>query len=127
MENNEKRIPFDWGKYQSGEFEAICRDGSIPEQIVFYSKSLESMKITALVNNCIETFTEDGFWKKSKDESECDLFLIPKKKKFQAFMNLYSNGHFYDYESKDLSKQMNDYYESQGMKLIETRLIEWEG
>jgi hypothetical protein len=127
METENKRIPFDWDKYQSGEYQAVCRDGSIPEQITYYPKSKELMKITALVDCCIETFTQDGFWATKEEESEFDLFLIPKPKKFQAWVNLYSNGDINGYLSKELADHMNKVYTDRGLILVECRLIEWEG
>jgi hypothetical protein len=125
MEN--KRIPFDWEKYQSGEYEAVCRDGSIPEQITYYQTAKNDYKIVSIINGCIEAFTQDGFWSEPNDENEYDLFLIPKPKKFQAWVNLYSNGDINGYLSKELADHMNKVYTDRGLILVECRLIEWEG
>jgi hypothetical protein len=126
MEN--KRIPFDWEKYQSGEFKAVCRDGRKPEQIVYYPGALGGVKITALVDGTIETFNDDGSWKFIReDESEFDLFLIPKPKKFQSWVNLYSNGQCVSWNNEPIAKQQQKSFESELVKFIETRLIEWEG
>jgi hypothetical protein len=127
MNTEKKRIPFDWEKYQSGEYEAVCRDGRKPEQIVYYPTALNVVKITALVDGCIETFKDDGSWKFIREESEFDLFLIPKAKKFQAWVNCYDNGnityHLIEVESEKYIKFMK----AKGIETIETRLIEWEG
>ena len=121
MEN--KRIPFDWEKYQSGEFEAVCRGGAKPEQITYYPKSKELMKITALVNCCIETFTQDGFWVARKEESDIDLLLIPKPKRFQSWVNVYDTGAAITWSNEDIAKQ----YKHMNNGFVKTILIEWEG
>jgi hypothetical protein len=126
MNTENKRIPFDWEKYQSGEYQAVCRDGSIPEQIVYYPTAKNSHKITALVNRRIETFTEDGFWVAREEESEFDLFLIPKSKKFQAWVNLYSDGLSASYRTDYIAKSLIDVHLENGREFIETRLIQWE-
>jgi hypothetical protein len=122
MEN--KRIPFDWEKYQSGEYEAICRDGRKPEQIVYYPTALSIVKITALVDGTIETFNDDGSWKFIREESEFDLFLIPKPKKFQAWVNCYDTGAAIPWSNEDLAKQYEQW--NNGL-FVKTILIEWEG
>jgi hypothetical protein len=128
METENKRIPFDWDKYQSGKYEAVCRDGRKPEQIVYYPGALSIVKITALVDGTIETFNDDGSWKfLRREESEFDLFLIPKSKKFQAWVNLYSNGECYSYDTEKIAKRMIEVYRTENREIIETRLIEWEG
>jgi hypothetical protein len=43
MEN--KRIPYDWEKYQSGEFEAVCRDGVDADQITYNPNANNDQKI----------------------------------------------------------------------------------
>ena len=121
MEN--KRIPFDWEKYQSGEYQVVCRDGSIPEQIVYYSNAVSKYKLVALVCGTLETFTEDGFWKQSKEESEYDLLLIPKPKKFLAWVNVYDTGAAVSWSTEDIAKQ----YEQWNNGFVKTILIEWEG
>jgi hypothetical protein len=127
METENKRIQFDWEKYQSGEFEAVCRDGRKPEQIVYYPNALTGVKITALVDGEIETFNYDGSWKFITAESEFDLFLIPKPKKFQAWVNLYSNGQAVTWNNEPIAKQQQKSFESESIKFVETRLIEWDG
>jgi hypothetical protein len=122
MEN--KRIPFDWEKYQSGEYEAVCRDGRKPEQIVYYPGALSIVKITALVDGTIETFNDDGSWKfVREEESEFDLFLIPKAKKFQAWVNVYDSGNAITWSNEDIAKQ----YKHMNNGFVKTILIEWEG
>jgi hypothetical protein len=123
METENKRIPFDWEKYQSGEYEAVCRDGRKPEQIVYYPTALNVVKITALVDGCIETFKDDGSWKFIREESEFDLFLIPKPKKFQAWINVYDTGAAIPWSNEDLAKQYEQW--NNGL-FVKTILIEWE-
>jgi len=123
METENKRIPFDWEKYQSGEYEAVCRDGRKPEQIVYYPTALNVVKITALVDGCIETFKDDGSWKFIGEESEFDLLLIPKQKKFQAWVNCYDTGAAITWSSEDIAKQ----YEQMNIGFVKTIKIEWEG
>jgi len=50
MNNEQKRIPFDWEKYQSGEYEAVCRDGSIPEMITYNPNAKQTSKIAMWVD-----------------------------------------------------------------------------
>jgi hypothetical protein len=124
METEQKKIPFDWEKYQSGEYEAVCRDGRKPEQIVYYPSALSSVKITALVDGTIETFNDDGSWKfVREEESEFDLFLIPKAKKFQAWVNVYDSGNAITWSNEDIAKQ----YKHMNNGFVKTILIEWEG
>ncbi len=127
METENKRIPFDWEKYQSGEYEAVCRDGRKPEQIFYYPSAVNGVKITALVDGYIETFKDDGSWKFVREESEFDLFLIPKSNKFQAWVNLYSDGLSLTYRSEYIAKELVNVHLENGREFIETRLIEWEG
>jgi hypothetical protein len=123
METEQKRIPFDWEKYQSGEYEAVCRDGRKPEQIVYYPGALSIVKITALVDGTIETFNDDGSWKfVREEESEFDLFLIPKAKKFQAWVNVYDSGNAITWSNEDIAKQ----YKQMNNGFVKTILIEWE-
>jgi lipocalin len=126
METENKKIPFDWEKYQSGEFEAVCRDGEKPEQITYNSKA-EPYPIGAWVDVRMCTFDNKGKYSIFDKEHSYDLFLIPKPKKFQAWVNLYSNGnityHLIESESKDYKNMLA----IKGIKCVETRLIEWEG
>jgi hypothetical protein len=127
MNTEKKRIPFDWEKYQSGEYEAVCRDGSIPEQITYYQTAKNDYKIVSIINGCIEAFTQDGFWSEPNDENEYDLFLIPKPKKYQAWVNLYSNGAAQSFVSKEVADEFNRFHIVNGVIRVECRLIEWEG
>jgi hypothetical protein len=120
MEN--KRIPFDWEKYQSGEFEAVCRDGSIAEQIT-YNPNAKNFKIGAWVDNELERFLLDGSYQSNRSQSALDLFLIPKPKKYQAWVNLYDTGAAITWSNEDIAKQ----YEQMDNGFVKTILIEWEG
>jgi hypothetical protein len=121
-----ERIPFDWDKYQSGEYQAVCRDGSIPEMIT-YNPNAKNFKIGAWVDNELERFLLDGSYQSNRSQSAIDLFLIPKPKRFQAWVNLYSNGHIESYILKSDANLLQSRYENDCVKFIETRLIEWEG
>jgi hypothetical protein len=126
MEN--KRIPFDLEKYQSGEYEAVCRDGSKDIIIGAYNPNAKDYKLAAWVESELYCYTENGLINKEIDfTTQQDLFLIPKPKKFQAWVNLYSNGHSHLYPSIELANHMSDSYLKDGFTLIECRLIEWEG
>ena len=124
MEN--KRIPFDLEKYQSGEYEVVCRDGSIPEMIT-YNPNAKNFKIGAWVDNELERFLLDGSYQSNRSQSAIDLFLIPKPKRFQAWVNLYSNGLSLTYRSEYIAKELVNIHLENGREFIETRLIEWEG
>lgn len=121
MEN--KRIPFDWEKYQSGEFEITCRNGIKPEQITYNPKAYTYV-VAAWVKDVLRTFTEKGVHTVHNDQSDYDLFLIPKPKKFQAWVNLYSNGAAIPWSNEDLAKQYEQW--NNGL-FVKTILIEWEG
>jgi hypothetical protein len=127
METENKRIPFDWEKYQSGEYEAVCGSGAIPENITYFKNAEKSYKLAALVYGDIKTFTEDGHWKESKESTGLDLFLIPKAKKFQSWVNLYSNGAAQSFVTKEVADEFNRFHIVNGVIRVETRLIEWEG
>jgi hypothetical protein len=127
METENKRIPFDWEKYQSGEYEAVCRDGSKPEQLTYNSKA-ESYPIAAWVGVRMCTFDNKGKYDLYGKEHSYDLFLIPKPKKFQAWINLYSNGiASSSYVSEEIANEFNKFSEHSGVVRVECRLIEWEG
>jgi hypothetical protein len=126
MNTENKRIPFDWEKYQSGEYEAVCRDGRKPEQLTHNSKA-ESYPIAAWVGVRICTFDNKGKYDLYDKEHSYDLFLIPKKKKHQACVNLYSNGAAQSYVSKEVADEFNRFHIVNGFVRVECRLIEWEG
>jgi hypothetical protein len=124
MEN--KRIPFDWDKYQLGEYEAVCRDGEKPEQITYNSKA-EPYPIGAWVDVRMCTFDNKGKYGIFNKEHSYDLFLIPKPKKFQAWVNLYSNGAAQSFVTKEVADEFNRFHIVNGVVRVECRLIEWEG
>jgi hypothetical protein len=126
MNTEQKRIPFDWEKYQSGEYEAVCRDGSKPEMITYNPNAKEKVKIAMWVDGQLYPRFENGqTWHDS--EGTLDIVLIPKPKKFQAWVNLYSNGECYSYYTEKIAKRMIEVYRTKNREIIETRLIEWEG
>jgi hypothetical protein len=128
MNTEKKRIPFDWEKYQSGEYEAVCRDDKHkPEQIMYYPNATSDYKLSAFADGAIRTYTENGYWRQSKESSPLDILLIPKPKKFQAWVNLYSDGLSINYRSEYMAKELVDVHLENGREFIETRLIEWEG
>lgn len=129
--NNEKRIPFDWEKYQSGEFEAVCRDGVTPIIGGYNSSAIDGN------NALIYWYKNKAYTRKANGllasgiEMDEDVFIIPKTKKFQAWVNLYSNGlsstHQYKQLADEIAEKMLQENQNQGFELIECRLIEWEG
>lgn len=123
--NNEKRIPFDWDKYQSGEYEAICRDGSKPEMITYNPNAQEGHKIAAWISGNIKAYYCDGLYLDTR-EMYFDLFLIPKPKKFQKWINLYSDGNTLEFNFEAIAKDMSLKYETDSSKYVKTILIEWE-
>jgi hypothetical protein len=120
MEN--KRIPFDWEKYQSGEYEAVCRDGSIPEMITYNPNAGDSHKIGAWIGGYLRAYYKNGLYV-NEETRDVDLFLIPKPKKFQAWVNCYDTGAAITWSSEDIAKQ----YEQMNNGFVKTILIEWEG
>jgi hypothetical protein len=120
MEN--KRIPFDWDKYKSGEYQAVCRDGSIPEMITYNPNAKETAKIAMWVDGLLFSRHENGITHKGY-EGRLDLFLIPKPKKFQAWVNCYDTGAAVTWSNEDIAKQ----YEQMNNGFVKTILIEWEG
>ena len=126
MEN--KRIPFDLEKYQSGEYEAVCRDGSKDIIIGAYNPNAKDYKLAAWVESELYCYTENGLINKEIDfTTQQDLFLIPKAKKFQSWVNLYSDGLSLTYRSEYIAKELVNVHLENGREFIETRLIEWEG
>jgi hypothetical protein len=122
MNTENKRIPFDWEKYQSGEYEVVCRDGSKPEMIT-YNPNAKNFKIGAWVDNELERFLLDGSYQSNRSQSAIDLFLIPKLKRFQSWVNLYSNGVAITWSNEHIAKQ----YTQMNNGFLKTILIEWEG
>jgi hypothetical protein len=120
MEN--KRIPFDWEKYQSGEYTPICRNGDIPEMITYNPNAKEVAKIAMWVNGHVYSLNGNG---KVRNEFEfpLDIFLIPKPKRFQAWVNCYDTGAAISWSNEDIAKQ----YEQMNNGFVKTILIEWEG
>jgi hypothetical protein len=124
MEN--KRIPFDWDKYQSGEYEVVCRDGSIPEMITYNPNAKETAKIAMWVDGQLYPRFENGqTWQDL--EGTLDIVLIPKPKKFQAWVNCYDNGNITYHLIESESKEYKNMLAIKGIECVETRLIEWEG
>ena len=122
METENKRIPFDWEKYQSGEYQAVCRDGSIPEMITYNPNAIEANKIAMWVKGQLYSNRINGLlW--SEGEMPYDIFLIPKQKKFQAWVNLYHTGAAITWSNEDIAKQ----YKHMNNGFVKTILIEWEG
>lgn len=121
--NNENRIPFDWDKYQSGEYEAICRNARNPEDLAYNAKY---DKITAWINGNIKEFSANGKYRNDDFNSDYDLFLIPKPKKFQKWINLYSDGNTLEFNFEAIAKDMSTTFETDSRKYIKTILIEWE-
>jgi hypothetical protein len=126
METENKRIPFDWEKYQSGEYTPICRNGDIPKMITYNPNAKEVAKIAMWVNGHLYSLNGNG---KVRNEFEfpLDIFLIPKPKRFQAWVNLYSNGYCTSYKNESDAELLKKRYEGESVKCVETRLIEWEG
>lgn len=121
--NKENRIPFDWDKYQSGEYEAICRNGVKPDCLAYNSNAKEPDKIAMWIQGELYSRCEDGTtW--GNRELDHDLFLIPKTKKFQAWINLYSNGQAELFSTKAVADELNKYTEI-GISRVECRVIEW--
>jgi hypothetical protein len=127
METENKRIQFDWEKYQSGEYQAVCRDGSIPEMITYNPNATENSQIVFWYKGEAHATSIEGFKFGYSHNNASDLFLVPKPKRFQAWVNLYSNGHIESYILKSDANLLQSRYENDCVKFIETRLIEWEG
>jgi hypothetical protein len=127
METENKRIPFDWEKYQSGEFEAVCRDGSKPEMITYNPNAKENSQIVFWYKGTAHATSIQGFQLGYAYNNASDLFLIPKPKRFQAWVNLYSDGLSTTYRSEYMAKEFLNLHLGNGREFIETRLIEWEG
>jgi len=125
MNNENKRIPFDWDKYQSGEYEAVCRDGSKPEMITYNPNAQEGHKIAAWISGNVRGYHENGMFVKG-EILDNDLFLIPKPKKFQKWINVYSDGYIYSFHFEAIARDMSTKFETDSRKYIKTILIEWE-
>ena len=120
--NNEKRIPFDWEKYQSGEYEAVCRDDEKPEQLTHNPNAKTNNKISFWYKGEVHGKGINGRWLSIIDYVH-DLYLIPKPKKFQAWVNLYDTGAAITWSNEDMAKK----YEQMNNGFLKTILIEWEG
>jgi hypothetical protein len=128
METENKRIPFDWDKYKSGEYQVVCRDGRKDIIIGAYNPNAKEHKLAAWVESELYCYTGNGLINKERGFTTLiDLFLIPKSKQFQAWVNLYSDGLSSSYRSEYMAKELVDVHLENGREFIETRLIEWEG
>jgi len=120
-ENTETNlIPFSWEKYQSGEYEVICRDPKHkPTLAGFNPDASDNYKIVAWINGIGYGFKENGTRDADKDY---ELFLIKKKKKYQFFVALYNDGAssqpYSSYEQCDRN--------TVALNRVEIRKIEWE-
>lgn len=125
--NNKNRIPFDWEKYQSGEFEAVCRDGKKVLIAGYNPKALDREQILGWLDaEGSLSWNSNGLWDNG-EECDFDIFLTPKPKKFQAWVNLYSNGNLTYHLIESESESYKYTLATKGIETIETRLIEWEG
>ena len=122
METENKRIPFDWEKYQSGEYTPICRNGDKPEQLTHNPNARTNSELVFWVNGEAHALSVKGFLV-GYDDIKHDLFLIPKPKKFQAWVNCYDTGAAITWSNEDIAKQ----YEQMNNGFVKTILIEWEG
>lgn len=76
-----EKIPFDIEKWETGNYEAVYRDGKIPLE-VFVSKRGGLFPVISIdMDNDVLTHRKDGLFNIKKGESLFDLFLTPKKKK----------------------------------------------
>jgi len=121
MEN--KRIPFDWDKYQSGWYEAITENGKKPDQIFHNPNAKEHARLVYWIDGDIVHRCSNGTNKELKHYY--DLFLTPKPK-FKKGINLYSDGSIIDFPSETIAKDMSKVIETDSRKYIKTILIEWE-
>jgi hypothetical protein len=94
--------------------------------MITYNPNAKNFKIGAWVDNELERFLLDGSYLSNRSQSAIDLFLIPKPKKFQAWVNLYSDGLSLTYRSEYIAKELVNIHLENGREFIETRLIEWE-
>jgi hypothetical protein len=124
METENKRIPFDWEKYQSGQYDVVCRDGRKDIIIGAYNPNAKDYKLAAWVESELYCYTENGLINKERGFTTLiDLFLIPKPKKFQAWINVYDTGAAIPWSNEDLAKQYEQW--NNGL-FVKTILIEWE-
>jgi hypothetical protein len=128
MKTENKRIPFDWDKYKSGEYQVVCRDGRKDIIIGAYNPNAKEHKLAAWVESELYCYTGNGLINKERGFTTLiDLFLIPKAKKFQAWVNLYSNGAAQSFVTKEVADEFNRFHIVNGVVRVECRLIEWEG
>ena len=80
--------PFDLERALAGD-KVVTRGGIEVEQITQF-EAIDKFCIYAAVNGSIESFLPTGAY--AGDTSNYDLFMAPKIKKFEAWVNVYSWG-----------------------------------
>lgn len=91
--SKENRIPFDIEKWNSGEYEAVYRDGIKPLAI-YHIEEANYQVISVPIHRDLFSHTKNGSFIDDNNLQDKDLFLIPKKKKGWVMVIEASNGFF---------------------------------
>ena len=77
MNDEQERIPFDWDKYKSRNYEVVCRNGKKPI-LTELDTNNHGYQVIGRIGECHEEWTIDGKYQAWR-ESDYDLFLVPKQ------------------------------------------------
>lgn len=92
--------PFNLEAALAGE-PVVTRDGRDVTNLAYFPNVCSEHKIAGVLEECIETFTEEGFFLDFNEESESDLFMKPKKR--TVWVNLYIDGSYFKHETQELA------------------------
>jgi hypothetical protein len=78
MSKTDNKIPFDWDKFQTGDYDVVTREGK--KAVIVSNVEEPDYPINAEIDDISTlSFTINGrYWRNGDDED--DLFLIPKEK-----------------------------------------------
>jgi len=72
-------IEFDWGKYETGNYNVITREGIEVDELHLFESVSCAYRLVASFNDEIKSYTTDGkYYYSEMDKSSFDLFLIEK-------------------------------------------------
>ena len=92
--------PFNLEAALAGE-PVVTRDGRDVTNLVYFPDAGGVYKIAGVLDECVETFTEEGFFFNYEAQSAHDLFMKPKKR--TVWVNLYLDGSYFKHETQELA------------------------
>jgi hypothetical protein len=89
--NKTKLIPFDLERWKAGDFKRVVNsEGKEVTQLTYFNAEL-TYPIYGVVDNGLNSFTKDGFYKTNGEQNYFNLMLEVEDKTLEGWVNVYSN------------------------------------